>query len=205
MIEPGSRVLDIGCGDGALLAYLAREKGVDGRGIELSQSGVNACVRHGLSVIQGDADRDLDAFPNGAFDVVVLSQTLQATRRPRHVVEELLRIGKRAIVSFPNFGFWRIRLGLLFRGRMPVSELLNHPWYETPNIHLCTIRDFVVLCDEIGAGIERSVTARPPRPTLCRSIRAAASPICWPSRACSCSAARGRVRPIDQGRTESRR
>ena len=111
MIEPGSRVLDIGCGDGALLAYLARDKGVDARGIELSQSGVNACVRHGLSVIQGDADHDLDAFPDGAFDVVVLSQTLQATRQPRHVVEELLRIGKRAIVSFPNFGFWRIRCG----------------------------------------------------------------------------------------------
>jgi methionine biosynthesis protein MetW len=158
MIEPGSRVLDIGCGDGALLAYLAREKAVDARGIELSQSGVNACVRHGLSVIQGDADRDLDAFPVGAFDVVVLSQTLQATGRPRHVVETLVRIGKRAIVSFPNFGFWRIRLSLLRRGRMPVSELLNNPWYDTPNIHLCTIRDFVGLCDEIGTKIERSVT-----------------------------------------------
>jgi methionine biosynthesis protein MetW len=158
MIEPGVRVLDIGCGDGALLAYLAREKAVDARGIELSQSGVNACVRHGLSVIQGDADRDLDAFPAGAFDVVVLSQTLQATRRPRHVVEALVRIGKRAIVSFPNFGFWRIRLGLLWRGRMPVSELLSNSWYETPNIHLCTIRDFVRLCDEIGTKIERSVT-----------------------------------------------
>ena len=158
MIEPGARVLDIGCGDGALLAFLAREKGVDARGIELSQSGVNACVRHGLSVIQGDADRDLDAFPVGAFDVVVLSQTLQATRQPRHVVEALVRIGKRAIVSFPNFGFWRIRLGLLWRGRMPVSELLNNSWYETPNIHLCTIRDFVALCDEIGTTIERSVT-----------------------------------------------
>ena len=158
MIEPASRVLDIGCGDGALLAYLAREKAVDARGMELSQSGVNACVRHGLSVIQGDADRDLDAFPVGAFDVVVLSQTLQATRRPRHVVETLVRIGKRAIVSFPNFGFWRIRLSLLRRGRMPVSELLNNPWYDTPNIHLCTIRDFVGLCDEIGTKIERSVT-----------------------------------------------
>ena len=158
MIEPGSRVLDIGCGDGALLAYLAREKAVDARGMELSQSGVNACVRHGLSVIQGDADRDLDAFPVGAFDVVVLSQTLQATRRPRHVVETLVRIGKRAIVSFPNFGFWRIRLSLLRRGRMPVSELLNNPWYDTPNIHLCTIRDFVVLCDQIGTRIERSLT-----------------------------------------------
>jgi methionine biosynthesis protein MetW len=158
MIEPGSRVLDIGCGDGALLAYLARRKNVDGRGIELSQSGVNACVGHGLSVIQGDADRDLDAYPTDAFDVVVLSQTLQATRRPRKVVEALVRIGQRAIVSFPNFGFWRIRLRLLVNGRMPVSHCLAYPWYETPNIHLCTIRDFVALCDEIGVQIERSVT-----------------------------------------------
>jgi methionine biosynthesis protein MetW len=158
MIEPGSRVLDIGCGDGALLAYLARVKAVDARGIELSQSGVNACVRHGLPVIQGDADRDLAAFPNDAFDVVVLSQTLQATREPRHVLEELLRIGKRAIVSFPNFGFWRIRRSLFFRGRMPVTELLHNRWYDTPNIHLCTIRDFVALCDEIGTKIERSQT-----------------------------------------------
>jgi methionine biosynthesis protein MetW len=158
MIEPGLRVLDIGCGDGALLAYLARDKAVDARGIELSQSGVNACVRHGLPVIQGDADRDLAAFPNDAFDVVVLSQTLQATREPRHVLEELLRIGKRAIVSFPNFGFWRIRRSLFFRGRMPVTELLHNRWYDTPNIHLCTIRDFVALCDEIGTRIERSQT-----------------------------------------------
>jgi len=158
MIEPSARVLDIGCGDGALLAYLAREKGVDARGVELSQSGVNACVGHGLSVIQGDADRDLDAYPRGAFDVVVLSQTLQATRQPRQVLGTLVRIGKRAIVSFPNFGFWRIRLSLALRGRMPVSHLLNHSWYDTPNIHLCTIRDFVALCDEMAIRIERSVT-----------------------------------------------
>jgi methionine biosynthesis protein MetW len=158
MIEPGSRVLDIGCGDGALLDYLAREKKVDGRGIELSQSGVNSCVGHGLSVIQGDADRDLEAYPTGAFDVVVLSQTLQATRQPRRVVEALVRIGRQAIVSFPNFGFWRIRLRLLMTGRMPLSHCLAHPWYETPNIHLCTIRDFVALCDEIGVRVERSVT-----------------------------------------------
>src|SRR3954454_15360561 len=124
MIAPQSRALDIGCGDGALLAYLARQKGVDARGMELSQSGVNACVGHGLSVIQGDADRDLEAYPDGAFDVVVLSQTLQATRRPRRVVEELVRIGRRAIVSFPNFGFWRIRLRLLLTGRMPLSHCL---------------------------------------------------------------------------------
>ena len=158
MIDPGARVLDIGCGDGALLAHLVRHKNVDGRGMELSQSGVNSCVGHGLSVIQGDADRDLEVYPNGAFDVVVLSQTLQATRQPRKVLETLVRIGRRAIVSFPNFGFWRIRLHLLFCGRMPVSNLLTHPWYETPNIHLCTIRDFVAMCDEIGVRVERSVT-----------------------------------------------
>jgi methionine biosynthesis protein MetW len=158
MVDPGARVLDIGCGDGALLAHLVRHKNVDGRGMELSQSGVNSCVGHGLSVIQGDADRDLEAYPTGAFDVVVLSQTLQATRQPRKVLETLVRIGRRAIVSFPNFGFWRIRLHLLFFGRMPVSNLLTHPWYETPNIHLCTIRDFVAMCDEIGVRVERSVT-----------------------------------------------
>jgi len=158
MIGPGARVLDIGCGDGALLAYLVRHKNVDGRGMELSQSGVNSCVAHGLSVIQGDADRDLEAYTNGAFDVVVLSQTLQATRQPRKVLETLVRIGRRAIVSFPNFGFWRIRMHLLVWGRMPVSNLLTHPWYETPNIHLCTIRDFVAMCDEIGVRVERSVT-----------------------------------------------
>jgi len=158
MIEPSARVLDIGCGDGALLHYLASEKSVDARGVELSQSGVNACVTQGLSVIQGDADSDLDAYPTGAFDVVVLSQTLQATRQPRRVLETLMRIGKRAIVSFPNFGFWRIRLGLAARGRMPVTALLDHQWYDSPNIHLCTIRDFVGLCDEIGVRIEKSVT-----------------------------------------------
>jgi methionine biosynthesis protein MetW len=158
MIEPSARVLDIGCGDGALLAYLVSEKGVDARGVELSQAGVNACVTQGLSVIQGDADSDLDAYPTAAFDVVVLSQTLQATRQPRRVLETLMRIGKRAIVSFPNFGFWRIRVSLALTGRMPVSHLLDHAWYDTPNIHLCTIRDFVALCDELGVRIEKSVT-----------------------------------------------
>jgi methionine biosynthesis protein MetW len=157
MIAAGSRVLDIGCGDGVLLASLARRKGVDGRGMELSQSGVNACVRHGLSVIQGDADHDLEDYPSDAFDYVVLSQTLQATHQPKPVLEHLVRIGRRAIVSFPNFGHWRIRLGILTQGRMPLTPALAHPWYETPNIHLCTILDFVALCDELGITIERSI------------------------------------------------
>jgi methionine biosynthesis protein MetW len=158
MVKPGSRVLDVGCGDGALLAHLAREKQIDGRGMELSQSGVNACVGHGLSVIQGDADHDLDDYPSGSFDYVVLSQTLQATRNPRLVVDNLVRIGRHAIVSFPNFGHWRIRLHLLLNGQMPVTALLNHAWYDTPNIHLCTIRDFLGLCRELGIVIERSLT-----------------------------------------------
>ena len=157
MIEPSARVLDIGCGDGSLLGYLVSEKGADARGVELSQSGVNACVSRGLSVIQGDADSDLDAYPLGAFDVVVLSQTLQATRNPRRVLETLVRIGERAIVSFPNFGFWRVRAGLALRGRMPVTPLLDHQWWDSPNIHLCTIRDFVALCGEIGIRIEKSI------------------------------------------------
>lgn len=154
LVAAGSRVLDIGCGDGELLAYLTRTKNIDGRGMELSQAGVNACVRNGLSVIQGDADNDLEAYPTAAFDYVILSQTLQATRHPRQVLESLGRIGRRAIVSFPNFGYWRIRLALLLQGRMPRSDLLSHPWYDTPNIHLCTIRDFLVLAREIGIKIE---------------------------------------------------
>ncbi|HLY54994.1 MAG TPA: methionine biosynthesis protein MetW [Stellaceae bacterium] len=156
LIEPKCRVLDIGCGDGALLAFLATTKSVDARGMELSQEGVNACVRNGLSVIQGDADNDLEAYPDGAFDYVVLSQTLQATRRPRAVLESLARIGGRAIVSFPNFGYWRVRLRLLSSGRMPSSALLGHHWYDTPNIHLCTIRDFIALASELGLAIERA-------------------------------------------------
>ncbi|HLJ63211.1 MAG TPA: methionine biosynthesis protein MetW, partial [Stellaceae bacterium] len=152
------RVLDVGCGDGELLSHLVHMKKVDGRGIELSPSGVHASVRHGLSVVQGDADNDLEAYPTGAFDYVVLSQTLQATRRPREVLSHLVRIGRHAVVSFPNFGYWRIRLGLLARGRMPTSPLLPHAWYETPNIHLCTILDFVELASAMDIVIERSVT-----------------------------------------------
>jgi methionine biosynthesis protein MetW len=158
MIAPGTRVLDVGCGDGELLSYLVHHKDVDGRGMELSQSGVNTCVRNGLSVIQGDADNDLEDYPSAAFDYVVLSQTLQATRKPREVLRHLVRIGRRAIVSFPNFGHWRIRLGLLLTGRIPNTELLPYPWYDTPNIHLCTIRDFAALCRTEGIAVERGIS-----------------------------------------------
>lgn len=157
-IAAGSRVLDVGCGDGALLDYLATEKNVDGRGIELSQSGVNACVARGLAVIQGDADTDLTDYPSGAFDYVILSQTLQAVRQPHEVLRQMLRIGRRGIVSFPNFGCWQVRLDLLFRGRMPITETLNEPWYKTPNIHMCTVKDFVLLCDDLDITIEQSTT-----------------------------------------------
>ncbi len=157
MVEPGSRVLDVGCGDGTLLRLLAARKGVDGRGIELSQAGVNNCVAKGLSVIQGDADTDLVYYPDLAFDYAILSQTIQATYSPRHVLEQLLRIGRRAIVSFPNFGHWRVRAKLLFGGHMPRTDYLPDRWYDTPNIHLCTINDFTDLCRDVGAKIERAV------------------------------------------------
>jgi methionine biosynthesis protein MetW len=157
MIAPGARVLDVGCGDGVLLDYLGQFKRVDGRGIELSQAGVNACVARGLSVIQGDADTDLETYPDGAFDYAVLSQTLQATRDPRGVLEQLVRIGRRAIVTFPNFGHWRVRWALLWSGRMPTTPALPARWYDTPNIHLCTIWDFMLLCRELDIAIERGI------------------------------------------------
>jgi len=157
MVEAGARVLDVGCGDGELLQLLAERRGVDGRGVELQRDKVNQAVARGLSVIQGDADRDLDNYPDQAFDYVILSLTIQATRQPKTVLENLLRIGRRAIVSFPNFGHWRVRTGLLIGGRMPVTDNLPDLWYLTPNAHLCTIRDFADLCERVDATVERAV------------------------------------------------
>ncbi|WP_156122180.1 MULTISPECIES: methionine biosynthesis protein MetW [Aureimonas] len=157
LVQRGGRVLDVGCGDGSLLALLERQRGVDARGMEISQQGVNEAVARGLSVIQGDADRDLVHYPDDAFDYVILSQTIQATQNPKAVLSELLRIGRRAVVSFPNFGHWSVRLSLLAKGRMPVTRNLAYSWYDTPNIHFCTIRDFVDLTREVDAEVESAI------------------------------------------------
>ena len=154
LVRPASRVLEIGCGEGALLELLARDLGVDGRGLEISPEGVSACLARGLAVVQGDADRDLADYPTKAFDYAILSQTLQQVRDPRAVLSELLRIAERAIVSLPNFGHWRVRWSLLTRGRMPMTAELPEPWWSTPNIHLCTLRDFTDLCRELDVTIE---------------------------------------------------
>ena len=167
LVRPGSRVLDVGCGEGGLLELLVRENQVDGRGLEISPEGVSACLSRGLAVVQGDADRDLDYFPAQAFDYVILSQTLQAVLRPRPVLGELLRIADQAIVSLPNFGHWRVRIDLLLHGRMPITGALPEPWWETPNIHLCTVRDFTAVCDDLGLAIDAcaALTAgKPARP-----------------------------------------
>ncbi len=154
LVRPGARVLDIGCEDGELLELLTREKGVDGQGLEISPEGVAAGLARGLAVVQGDGDCDLDHFPSRAFDYAILSKTLQQMREPKHVLSELLRVADQAVVSVPNFGHWKVRWALLSRGRMPETGALPEPWYSTPNIHLCTLRDFTALCDELALRID---------------------------------------------------
>jgi len=158
LVEQGTRVLDIGCGNGELMELLVDERNVDARGLELSQQGVNACVSRGLAVVQGNADTDLSYYPDQGFDTVILSQTLQATRRPKEVLQEMSRIGSKLIVSIPNFGHWRIRLALALRGRMPETQALSATWYETANIHLCSMLDLTDLCDELSLRVETCLT-----------------------------------------------
>ncbi len=157
LITPKSRVLDVGCGDGTLLDWLARHKLTDGRGIEIDQAQVHRAISLGIPVIQGDVDSDLPHYPDAAYDYVILSQTLQAMRDPRAVLLDLVRIGKKAIVSVPNFGHWKNRLHLGLFGKMPVTKTLAYQWYDTPNIHFCTITDFVMLAESLGITIEDRV------------------------------------------------
>lgn len=147
-IQPYSRVLDLGCGEGALLKDLVDEKKINGLGIEIDAKNITCCVTKGLNVIEQDIDKGLSNFSDDSFDTVLLTQTLQAVRRPDYVLTEMLRVGKECIISFPNFGHWQVRLYLMLRGKMPVSKMMPYHWYDTPNIHFCTVKDFENLCDE---------------------------------------------------------
>ena len=158
LVEDNSKVIDIGCGNGELLNFLSKNKNSKIQGLEINQKKVNKCVSKGLSVIQGDADKDLGLYPEKSFDYVILSQTIQATLEPEKILTELTRIGKRVIVSIPNFGFWKVRLDLLVKGKMPITSKLNSTWFETENIHLCTVSDFTDLCDQLNLKIKQTVT-----------------------------------------------
>ena len=158
LIKKEEKVLDVGCGDGNLLDFLSKTKDVNCRGVELKQNGVNQCIKKGLSVIQGDANYDLADYPDNAFSTVILSQTIQAMIYPDKVIQNLIRIGKRAIVSFPNFGYWKVRRDFMFTGFMPKNKILSYEWYNTPNIHLCSAKDFERFCQINGIKISNYVS-----------------------------------------------
>ena len=157
LLPPQSRVLDVGCGDGTLIKALINEKNIDARGIELGKENVKECISKGLSVIEGNAETELSQFPDKAFDFVILSQTLQAFYQPENVLEQLLRVGHRVIISIPNFGYWHIRAKLLFFGKMPITDSLPYSWYDTPNIHMCSIKDFYQFCEKKKIKIDRVI------------------------------------------------
>jgi methionine biosynthesis protein MetW len=157
LIEKNSRVLDVGCGDGTLMEFLKTNQKIDVRGIEISKTNVQKCIEKGLTVIEGDAEKDLSQFPDGSFDLVILSQTLQAFLNPEKVIAELLRVGKKAIVTIPNFGYWKVRLHLLVKGTMPVTRTLPDEWYNTPNLHMCTIKDFFIFCKNRKINLFKSI------------------------------------------------
>ncbi len=157
LIPSGAKVLDLGCGDGSLLEELVRTKDVRGSGIEISDEGIRRCISRGLAVLQGDIDQGLKDYPDRSFDYIILNQTLQAVKKPHTVLEEMLRVGEKAVVGLPNFAYWRMRLFLLLRGRMPKTEFLPYEWYDTPNIHFCSLEDFERYCRGFGLRVERRI------------------------------------------------
>ena len=157
LIENNTRVLDVGCGNGILMKHLKDNKNIDTRGMEISKNNVQACISKGLSVIEGNAEKDLQQFPNLSFDYVILSQTLQAFNKPEKVIDDLLKVANKAIVTIPNFGYWKVRLHLFFKGTMPVTKHLPNEWYNTPNLHMCTIKDFVIFCKQKNINLFKSL------------------------------------------------